>query len=297
MKKVTILALNVIFLLFSTRFTLADSGWEVSIQEWDLAGFFDYTLYYPYSSQVISEVKLPQNQLMTILKAKYVSATEKNYLGLVYGGTDTRLKGRGSDSDWMIEGSDLLTDYGELNAFGKQKIAEVDLGRMILKNETHQTNLFLGWVRQNTTNELRDIVYQLSEGNDLGNQPQPDNGSYLNGEFSGLILGINETYKVKPNLLLTAELKGSFLNAKAYGHWANHIPAWNWENTGNTLGYGADVALKYTFNSNIRAELGYYYNYANFSGCNEILNGELIPQLVDLKYERKGLYAGMVLLF
>lgn len=297
MKKVTILALNVIFLLFSTRFTLADSSWEVSIQKWDQAGSFDYTLYYPYSSQVISEVKLAQNQLMTILKAKYITANEKSFFMLKYGGTDTEVKGRGSDSDWMIEGSDLLTDYGELDIYGGQKLIEVNLGSVILKNEVHETNLLLGWLKQETTNELKNIVYHLSEGNDIGDQPQPDNGSYLDGEFSGLLFGIKETFKVRPNLSFTAEFDMVFLKAKAYGHWGNHNPAWNWENSGRTMGYGADLGLRYALSGNIQTELGYYYNYAKSTDCTETLNEELIPQLVDLEYQQQGLYLGLVLLF
>jgi opacity protein-like surface antigen len=297
MKKSIVVCLVMIFLLSLATSTYAYSSWEVSIQEWDQTGSFDYTLYYPYSSQVISEVKLPQNQLMTILKAKYITANEKSFFVLKYGGTDNEVKGRGSDSDWMIEGSDLLTDYGELDAYGRQKIAEIDLGRVILKNEVHETNLLLGWLKQETTNELKNIAYHLSGGDDLGDQPQPDNGSYLDGELSGLILGINETYKVKPKLLLTAEMKLSLLNAKAYGHWANHDPAWNWENSGRATGYGAEIGLKYLFNNNIQAELGYGFNYAKVTGCREILNGDLIAQLVDLEYESKGLHAGLILLF
>ena len=105
MKKIIIIFLNGLFLLSASTSAFAGSHWEVSIQEWDQDGSFDYTLYYPYSSQVISEVKLPQDQLMTILKAKYVTVNEKSFFMLKYGRTDTEIKGRGSDSDWMIEGS------------------------------------------------------------------------------------------------------------------------------------------------------------------------------------------------
>lgn len=285
-----------IFLLSLATSTYAYSSWEISIQEWDQAGSFDYTLYYPYSSQVISEVKLPQNQLVTILKAKYITANEKSFFTLKYGGTDNEVKGRGSDSDWMIEGSDLLTDYGKLDAYGRQKIAEIDLGRVILKNEVHETNLLLGWLKQETTNELKNIVYHLSGGDDLGDQPQPDNGSYLDGEFSGLLFGIKETFKVRPNLSFTAEFDMLFLKAKAYGHWANHDPAWNWENSGRARGYGANLGLRYVLSGNIQTELGYYYNNVKSTDCTETLNGELLTQLVDLEYEQQGLYLGLVLL-
>lgn len=297
MKKVIIIFLSGLLLFSVSTLAFAGSHWEVSLQEWNQTGSFDYTLYYPYSSQVISEVKLPQDQLMTILKAKYVTANEKKFFMLEYGGTDTKVKGRGSDSDWMIEGSDLLTDYGELDAYGGQKIIEVGLGRVILKNEAHETNLFLGWLNQETSNELKNIVYHLSDGDDLGDQPQPDNGSYLDGEFKGLILGINENYKIKPKLLLTAEMKLSLLNTKAYGHWANHDPAWNWENSGRTIGYGANLGVRYALSGKFQTELGYYYNYAKATGCAETLNGELLSQLVDLEYEQQGLYLGLVLLF
>ena len=89
----------------------------------------------------------------------------------------------------------------------------------------------------------------------------------------------------------------SLLNAKAYGHWANHTPAWEWENSGRAIGYGANLGLRYALSGNIQTELGYYYNYVKSTNCTETLNGELIPQLVDLEYEQQGLYLGLVLLF
>ncbi len=294
-----ILILFIISLLISslTTVTLADSRWEVSIREWEQSGFFGYTLYYPYSSQVISKVSLPQDQLMTILKAKYTFDNEKDFVKLQYGWTGAEIKGRGSDSDWTVEGSDILTDYGELDTYGKQKKVLINFGTVLIKNEIHQTNLLLGWVQQETTNELKNVVYHLRDEKDVGDLSQPDNGSYLNGVFRGLLLGINDTYNIRPNLFLAAELNVSFLSTKAYGHWANHSPAWDWENTGKTVGYGGNIGLKYAFNSNIHAELGYYYNYVKSTGCSETLNEVLISQLVDLEYEQQGAYLGLVLLF
>ncbi len=296
-KKTLMFCLVGLFSLFVTTVALATPGWEISIHQWDSKGSFDYTLYHPYSSQVVSKVSLPQDQAMKILDVKYNFIDEKNYIKLQYGETETGIKGRGSDSDWMIEGSNTLTDYGELDASGKQTVYAIDFGRMILKNQAHQMNIYLGWIHQETTNELKNIVYFLSKGEDLGELPQPDNGSSLDGKFYGLTLGIDNERIIGANLKLTTGLSLSFLKINAYGHWGNHIPAWNWENTGRTVGYRANIGLKYAFSENIQAELGYYYNYAKSTGCKEILNGDLLTQLVDLEYEQKGLHLGLILLF
>lgn len=297
MKKTIIFCIVIFCIILSSTTTRADPNWEISIPKWFLTGSFNYTLFYPYSSQVVSRVILPQDQSMTILNAKYTLVNQKDFIKLKFGRTGTESKGRGSDSDWRFEGSDILTDYGELDAYGTQTIVAIDFGTIIIKNDAHQSSIFMGWVRQETTNELKNIVYHLSDGVDLGDQPQPDNGSSLAGELRGLSLGINDERIIRANLKFTTELSLLFLRTKADGHWANYTPAWNWENTGRTVGYRVDIGLKYAFNNNIQAGIGYCYNYAKATECREILNGTLLSQLVDLQYEQEGLHAGLIVLF
>ncbi len=297
MKKFFVFCLVCLASFFMTTTTLAEPDLRISFQEWDSAGSFDYTLYYPYSSQVISKVRLPQNQRMTILKAEYTLDEEKSFIKLQLGKTGAAIKGRGSDSDWRNTGSDTLTDYGELDAYGRQSNISIHFETVLIKNQVHQANLLLGWVQQETVNELKNIVYHLDAGEDVGDQSQPDNGSRLDGVFRGLLVGINDELFIAPDLILTTGLNVLILNAKAYGHWANHDPAWNWENEGRAVGYGANIGMKYGFNSNIQAELCYYYNHVKAIECSEILNGSLLAQLVDLEYEQKGWRAGLVILF
>lgn len=276
--------------------TWADSGWAVSITQLDQAGYFDYTLYYPYSEQIISKVSLAQNQGIKLLKVKYGSANQRDFIEFHYGGSGTGFKGKGSDSDWTIAGSDTLTDYGVLDVVGGERIYGLDLGTVLYQNQRYQAELIIGWFQQETTNEFRNIVYHLINGVELGPLPQPDNGSYLDGEFKGLVFGLNQGLSLSPNLLLTTGIKVSLLSAKAYGHWANHDPAWNWENTGRALGYGIDLGLQYAFGSRIQAEIGYGYHYAQADGCREILNGYLLSQVVDLKLEQQSFYAALMVL-
>ncbi len=297
MKKILVFCLVFFASIMAPTMTLAGPSLEISINEWDQTGSFDYTLYYPNSSRVISKVCLPQDQLRGILNLKYHLANEKDFIKLRFGQSMIENKGRGYDSDWSSQVSDAMTDYGELDAYGNQKIIAIHFGTALLKNEAHQTNLLLGWLQQETTNELKNIVYHRSEGIDIGDQPQSDNGSYLDGEFSGLTLGINDDLFLRANLKLTTELSLLFLNTEAYGHWANHDPAWNWKDTGKTVGYMADIGLKYAFNSNIHAELGYCYYYAKANECKETLNGTMLPQLVNLEYQQKGWHLGLVMLF
>lgn len=297
MKKAFLFCLVCFSYLLTPTITLADSGWKISVQEWDQTGSFDYTLYYPNSSQVISKVILPQNQQMTILNAKYTPVNQKGFIKLQFGRTGAKIKGRGSDSDWMLEGSDTMTDYGELDVFGRQKVLAIHFGTVLIKNEARQTDLYLGWLQQETTNKLKNVVYHLSEGIDVGDQSQPDNGSCLDGEFSGPLIGVNDDLFVAQNMTLVTGLNLSFLDTIAYGHWANHTPAWNWENAGKAAGYEANIGLKYSLSGKIQVEIGYYYNYAKSSECSETLNGVLLPQLVDLEYEQKGWRADLIIMF
>lgn len=277
--------------------TWADSGWAVSIAEMDQSGHFDYTLYYPYSSQVISKVILPQDQLIKTISLKYHFTNKRDYIRLQYGGTGVKFKGVGSDSDWTIEGSNTMTDYGILDVYGEQKVAVVDFGMCLFENEIQKVDLVVGWVRQETTNEFKNIVYRLIDGEDVGYLTQPDNGSYLDGEFEGLVIGLNQGLSLSPNLLLTTGIEVSVLSANARGHWANHDPAWNWENTGRAFGYGVDLGLQYVLGSRIQAEIGYRHHYVQADGCREILNGYLLSQEVDLELEQQGLYAALMVSF
>ncbi|MGE5604323.1 MAG: hypothetical protein ACM3YE_01370 [Bacteroidota bacterium] len=296
-KQISVLLIVGSLFLFATTESLANSGLVISFQERDQTGFFDYILYYPYSSQVISKVSLPQDQLIKIINLKYHFTNKKDFIRLQYGGTGVKFKGEGSDSDWTIVGSDIVTDYGVFSTYGEQKVAAVEFGKAIIGNEIQQVDLVIGLVRQETANELKNIVYHLIDGENVGAQTQPDNGSYLDGEFSGLVAGVNHALTLGKKLILTNELNISFLSAKAYGHWANYTPAWNWENRGRTVSYGATIGLRYNLNDKVQAELGYIYSYAKFTGCRETLNGDLVVQKVDLEYERKGLHLGLVLLF
>lgn len=296
-KQILLFCLACLLSLFAPIKALADSGWEISFQERAQTGLFNYTLYYPYSSQVISEVVLPQDQLIKIINFKYHFTNKKDFIRLQYGWTGVKFKGEGSDSDWVIEGSNTITDYGILDVYGEQKVAAIDFGTVLIENEKQKVNLVIGWVRQETTNELKNIVYHLIDGEDVGYQTQPDNGSYLDGEFSGLVLGINQDLTVRKNLIFTTELNLSFLRVKAYGHWANYTPAWNWENTGRVIGHGINLGLQYAFSSQIQAEIGYRYHHAQADGCREILNGSLLSQVVDLEIEQEGLYAALMVLF
>ena len=296
-KQILVFCLASFFSLFAPTKSLANSGWEFSFQEFDQTGFFEYTLYHPYSSQVISKVSLPQDQWIQIIDVKYNFNNKKDFFRLRYGGTGTKFKGEGSDSDWIIKGSSTLTHYGVMDVFGKSKMVAVDFGTSLFEKETQKVNLVVGWVRQETTNELKNIVYHLVNGVDVGDLTQPDNGSCLDGEFSGLVLGINQDLTVRKNLIFTTELNLSFLRVKAYGHWANYTPAWNWENTGRVLGHGINLGLQYAFSSQIQAEIGYRYHHAQADGCREILNGSLLSQVVDLEIEQEGLYAALMVLF
>lgn len=277
--------------------TWADSGWAVSITQLDQAGYFDYTLYYPYSEQVISKVSLAQNQGVKLLKVKHGFANQRDFISFLYGGAETGFKGKGSDSDWTIAGSDSLTDFGVLDIFGGERIYGLDLGTVLYQNQRYQAELIMGWVQQETTNEFRNIVYHLINGVESGPLPQADNGSYLDGEFEGLVFGLNQGLRLSSKLLLTTGIEVSLLSAKAYGHWANHDPAWNWENTGRALGYGVDLGLQYAFDNQFQAEIGYGYYHTQADGCKEILNGYLLSQVVDLELEQHGFYAALMVLF
>lgn len=283
-----------IFMTFATA-TLAAPGpsWQLSAQQWKVDGSFNYDLHYEDSSQLLSKVSLPQKQQMTLFGLQYNFGNGKNFIRGQYGQTGLGNKGRGYDKDWTIPGLDILTDYGDMTAYGRQKVLSVDIGRTLVENERFSSAVFAGWGRQDTSNELNDVVYHLSDGIPVGNLTQPDDGSYLNGKLSGPRIGIDNTIRFNSKLAMSAGVSVAYLSAKAYGHWANHTPAWDWIDTGNTLGVEMNAGLTYAINPNFTAELGYSDQYAKATGCNETLNGSSIPEKVDLEFAQHGFRLGM----
>ena len=92
-KQIFWLCLLCLLVLFTTTETLANTNWEISFEEWALTGLFNYTLYYPYSSQVISMVALPQDQLIKIINIKYYPANN-NYIRIQYAEAEPSLRGK-----------------------------------------------------------------------------------------------------------------------------------------------------------------------------------------------------------
>lgn len=296
MKKALILTLSIFTLSSSLALAASQDKLNISLQQWNVSGTFDYYLHYQGLSQLLSQVSMPQNQNMSILNLKYIP-NDKTYIKFQYGFTANGYKGTGSDSDWQNVGSSLKTDYGTMNFNGDQKMVAIDIGTIVSKSEKNKTSVFVGWGKRDTNNELSNVVYHLESGVDVGNVPQPDNGSYLNGTFSGIHIGVQNEYKLNNKVSLCSVLSTSYLAAKAYGHWANHLPAWEWNNSGNTFGYDISLGLNYAFNQNRKAELGYYYSYAKMTNGNETLDygdGMAISSSgIDLGYTQKGYYIGL----
>jgi opacity protein-like surface antigen len=294
MKKTLVILLSTVISLTMASLASADSGWDISTGISHGSGTFDYVLYYDReASQTLSKVILPQDQTLLVLNGSYHFPAHGRFINLQYGTTGTGVKGRGSDSDWTSPGSALLTDYGELDAYGGKKLFGIDVGTALLDTGSHKLTLSLGWEKQETTNELRNIVYHIVDGTDVGDQPQSDLGSTLNGEFSGWRLGLGEEAALTSNLSLNLGLTFSFLSAEAYGHWANHYPAWNWVDSGDTVGYLLSAGATYAFNDRLSGHLGYQYGYAKAKDCVEVLNGAQLEQAIDLKYEQSNIYAGL----
>jgi hypothetical protein len=178
---------------------------------------------------------------------------------------------------------------------------------MLINDGQQQIGLFVGLIQQNTSNELRNVVYHRFQSVDVGDQGQDDNGSKLDGMFRGIQVGVEkERNWVKWGW--TGEIGLSALETKAYGHWANHDPAWNWVDDGFTLGWRADFGMRYAITRNISAELGYSANYArNYFGlsvCDENIggegldeNGEFMADRVVLSYWQQGIRIGLKFIF
>jgi hypothetical protein len=283
------------------------STWEIALQEWNVNGWFDYMLYYPSGSQMLSKVSFPQNQLMTILDVKHTLPDERFFVQLQYGQSGKKIKGRGSDSDWTTVGSNDLTHYGDFDSYGDQRLVTLDLEMALTRDERQLTSVFLGLMRQDTANELKNVVYHVADGADIGDQPQEDLGCTLNGKFRGIRLGIeNEQHWTK--WTWTGMVGLAVLETKAYGHWNNYDPAWNWVDSGYTVGWTAKLNLQYAITRNLYVELGYYGNYAknylDLLACDEFITGEGLDaggeELTDrvrLRYKQQGFCLGLRALF
>lgn len=296
MKKLLLTALGIVTLSSSVALAAPQDKLDVSLQQWNIDGSFDYYLHYQGSSQLLSQVSLPQNQNMSIFSMKY-HADDVNYIKFQYGSTSSGNKGTGSDSDWTTQGSNTKTDYGNMDPNGNQKMITLDFGTTISQTNKDKTSIFTGWGRRDTNNQLTNVIYHLEDGVDIGNVSQPNNGSSLNATFQGVHIGIENEHNFNEKLVLISGLSASYLNAKAYGDWENHSPAWTWTDAGNTLGCDMNIGLKYSLNKNTTTELGYYYSYAKMTGGNEVLNqnnGE-IDNLsgIDLGYTQRGYYFGL----
>jgi opacity protein-like surface antigen len=295
-KSLLIFVLSTFTLNSSLALAATQDKLDISLKQWDIEGSFDYYLHYQDSLQLLSQVSMPQKQNMNILNIKYLT-DNRNYIKVQYGSTSSGSKGIGSDSDWTTTGSNTKTDYGTMNFNGDQKMVAIDVGTIVSKSDKNKTSVFVGWGKRDTNNELTNVIYHLESSVDVGNVSQADNGSYLNGTFSGLHIGVENEYKLNKKISLSSGLSTSYLDAKAYGYWANHSPAWNWTDSGHTWGYDMNLGLKYAINQNIKAELGYYYSYAKMTDGNEVLNENngTIDNLsgIDLGYKQKGYYLGL----
>lgn len=271
-----------------------DDKLDFSVEHWEKHGLFDYSLHYGDTSQLLSKVSAPQNQAMDIYKLQY-KPDAKHFVRLQYGATRTGINGHGDDSDWTIYGSpEVLTDYGTMNFHGKETLYSIDLGKYLAKNANHTTNFFIGWGNEKTFNEIKDVVYHKSYGVDIGNAGQADNGSYLNGDFGGAHVGLESDYAINPKIGITTSVVLKHGEANAYGHWANHVPAWNWVNKGETWGYDVKAGLNCKLGKHTAAALGYYYSHAKAYRTDETMDdGSQItelPGIADLTYTKHGYY-------
>jgi opacity protein-like surface antigen len=296
LKKTLTLALTIFIVTSSFALAAPQEQFDISLQQWNVKGSFDYYLHYQGSAQLLSLVSMPQKQNMSILHLKYIP-NNRNYIKFQYGSTSSSNKGRGSDSDWQNLASSTMTDYGTMDFNGDQKMLAIDFGTIIAKSEKKKTSVFWGLSKRDTINQISNVVYHLVNGVNVANLTQPDNGSYLNGTFSGIHIGVENEYKLNDKLLLNTGFNTSYLSAKAYGHWANHFPSWDWENSGNALGFDVNIGLLYTFRKNMMAELGYYYSYAKMTDGTERLNynNGITTNYsgIDLGYKQRGYYLGL----
>ena len=298
MKKISIILLTIVFLLLSTAVALADAKWQFSIEDLTLSGNLDNFLYWGNtdSSQVISKVSMPQNQNMIILSGTY-NMPNNGFIKLQYGDTGAEIKGRGSDSDWTNYGSDTITYYGNMDCYGYQRLYDIDFETTLKKTNTQKITMFLGWGKQVSTNEFKNIIYHLDDGVDVGNATQADNGTSLNAYFSGIRLGVSDDIIINSKFGLDFDFIYSFVNAEVDGHWANYTPAHDWVSKGTGYGYTTDIDFKYLFNEHLTARIGYRYNYVEIDNCDLIMNGDYYDQVEDYKYKLSGLNFGIIYKF
>jgi hypothetical protein len=293
-KAVSVLSLA---LLFSTTVTFADPQSEkldCSVEHWNKLGTFEYRLHYGNACQLMSKISVPQHQPMDLYSLQY-KPDKRHFVRMEYGATKTGTNGRGDDSDWTAYNTpDILTDYGTMDFYGKESLYSIDLGKHLAKNAKQQTDFFVGWGNNKTSNELKNVVYHKVNGTDIGNVSQPDNGSYINSDFGGAHMGLENYYKINQKFSINSSISIKQMEAKAYGHWANHTPAWNWVNKGKALGYEAKIGLNYKFTKNTSTTIGYYYSYAKADRTDETLDtgSQIItlPGMVDLEYQTQGYY-------
>ena len=293
MKRITIFLLGVALVLYIKTVCFAAPAWEVSARQWESKGSFDYLLFYPYSAQMESLVRFPQNQSLILVSLRHNLEDGRHFIYLEYGGSNPGLKGRGSDSDWTIYGDDTLTYYGEMDGWGQVNRLTVEGGTLLARNGIWTVTLLGGWSRQETTNELKNIIYHLIEGEDVGNQTQPDNGSRFDGVLSGYHFGIGNNLELNPRIHVNMKTALTILSARANGHWANHDPAWDWVDTGNGLGFSGGLGMEYALGEKLLVNIRYDYFYANIPGCKEALNGEALEESVGLRYEQAGVFIGL----
>lgn len=297
MRKIFIFTMCAMLLFASTAGAEPAGKLDVSVQEWFKNGSFDYYLHYTASSQILSKVSAPQNRNMTVFQLQY-RPVAKQFVRLQYGVTGNGRNGRGADWDWTVEGSPgLLTHYGTIDFYGKEKMFTIDVGAEIAESGKQSTSLFIGWGSNKTYNELRNVVYHLIDSVPVGNRGQSDLGSRLDGHFYGVRLGIENNYRFDKKLSMDNSLVFRRLTAKAYGHWANHNPAWDWVDRGKTWGYEIKTGLKYAFTKDTATRIGYYYSYAKAKGIDELLDqgggyGAYFKKDIDLRYVQRGYYFG-----
>lgn len=305
MKRILILSVILVCLLLVNLPAWAessDSDWGISIQTWDVSGSFDYMLYHS-ENQIKSKVDLPQDQVMYVLEIqRELPAWKKGaFLEFQYGQSFNEKKGRGFDKDW--DSSGFLTDYGSLDSYGNQNFLTLNIGKTIAESERQTTRIFGGYIRQANANEIINVVYHRYYGIDVADDPHIDNGSTLDMVFQGVQFGAKNEQRFA-KMTLNSSLSLAALETKAHGIWNNHSPAWDWENTGYTLGIRADLGLSYAITEHIAAKLGYYYVYAKNSFdldvCDEHITGAGYPDggtvyenSVILRHEQRGLRFGV----
>ncbi|MDR3591285.1 MAG: hypothetical protein P4N41_16650 [Negativicutes bacterium] len=276
----------------------AEPGFTQSVEGWTMQGNFIYDLYdSAQHSQKLSQVNAPQNQNMSIATVIYTVPDGSKFLRLNVGLTPSQVKGTGYDADWAALGSSALTDYGNVDFYGRQRLFNLDYGW-----NTGSTAWFVGWERRDSANCLQNVVYHLVSGSDVGNQTQADTGSILNGSEQGFHLGLENTIPIGRRLDLHTSLALGLISETAHGEWYNHSPGWIWNDSGTpTLSQTLTMTLDYHFSKQSSAFLGYSYFQAKATGLDETINqgsrNQALAGAVDLTYRQQGLIMGINAVF